>query len=112
MIEPPCLICVIDSRDSFQARFAARTNGFVSVSSGTRLRLRQRTSGKLRASSIDHRLELLRDPAARRRAGAVTHRAGPPAKSKAGGPCRAIEIAVVMRTTTSLRDLKVSFRER
>ncbi len=82
------------------------------MKSGTRLRLRLRTRGKRRVSSIDHRLELLRDPAARRRAGAVTHRAGPPAKSKAGGPCRAIEIAVVMRTTTSLRDLKVSFRER
>jgi hypothetical protein len=28
---------LLDSRDSFQARFAARTNGFVTVSPGTRL---------------------------------------------------------------------------
>jgi len=52
------------------------------VKSGTRLRLRLRTRGKRGVSSIDHCLELLRGPAARRRAGAVTHRAGPPAKSK------------------------------
>ncbi len=38
------------------------------MKSGTRLRLRLRTRGKRRVSSIDHRLELLRDPAARRRA--------------------------------------------